>query len=75
VGVFISVTTVPAAGAMALFLALGGGRQFSEAAAQLGINLVSILVAAVVTLLGQRALWSRAPRVVPRVVAEERPSG
>ena len=75
VGVFISVTTVPAAGAMALGLALGSGRAFGEAAAQLGINLVGILVAAMVTLLVQRALWSRVPRVVPRVVAEERARG
>jgi uncharacterized hydrophobic protein (TIGR00271 family) len=75
VGVFISVTTVPAAGAMALGLALGGGRAFGEAAAQLGINLVGILVAAMVTLLLQRALWSRTSRVLPRVTAQERPSG
>jgi uncharacterized hydrophobic protein (TIGR00271 family) len=68
VGVFISVTTVPAAGAMALFLALGGGRQFAEAAAQLGINLAGILVAAVVTLVVQRMVWRRVPRAVPRTV-------
>jgi uncharacterized hydrophobic protein (TIGR00271 family) len=71
VGVFISVTTVPAAGAMALGLALGGGRAFGEAAAQLGINLVGILAAAMLTLVLQRALWSRVPRVVPRPVTED----
>jgi uncharacterized hydrophobic protein (TIGR00271 family) len=67
VGVFISVTTVPAAGAMALALALGGGRQVGEAAAQLGINLVGILLAALTTLLLQRGLWRRMPRTAPRV--------
>ena len=73
VGVFISVTTVPAAGAMALGLALGSGRAFGEAATQLGINLAGILLAATATLLLQRALWRRVPQVVPGLVAEERP--
>nr|WP_221203894.1 DUF389 domain-containing protein [Modestobacter versicolor] len=67
VGVFISVTTVPAAGAMALGLALGDAREFWEATAQLGINVAGILVAASSTLAVQRALWRRVPRVAPRV--------
>lgn len=67
VGVFISVTTVPAAGDIALSLALGGGQELGEAAAQLGINLVGILVAALATLAVQRAVWRRVPRVVPEV--------
>jgi uncharacterized hydrophobic protein (TIGR00271 family) len=67
VGVFISVTTVPAAGAMALGLGLGEGGEFTEAATQLGINLVGILVAALVTLLVQKAVWRRVPRSVPNL--------
>lgn len=67
VGVFISVTTVPAAGDIALSLALGGGQELGEAAAQLGINLVGILLAALATLAVQRAVWRRVPRVVPEV--------
>ena len=67
VGVFISVTTVPAAADMALSLALGGGSQFREAATQLGVNLLGIVLAALVTLGLQRAIWRRVPRVVPRV--------
>jgi uncharacterized hydrophobic protein (TIGR00271 family) len=67
VGVFISVTTVPAAGAMALGLALGDGREFGEATAQLVVNLAGILVAALVTLTLQRAVWHRVPRATPRV--------
>jgi uncharacterized hydrophobic protein (TIGR00271 family) len=72
VGVFISVTTVPAAGAMALGLALGSAHAFAEAAAQLGINLAGILVAAAATLALQRALWRRVPTSVPRVRAFSR---
>ncbi len=67
VGVFISVTTVPAAADMAVSLALGGGGEFWRAALQLGINLVGIVVAAVVTLALQRVLWRRVPQIVPRI--------
>jgi uncharacterized hydrophobic protein (TIGR00271 family) len=67
VGVFISVTTVPAAGEMALSLALGGFADFREAATQLGINLLGILAAALATLALQKAVWRRVPRVTPRV--------
>ena len=66
VGVFISVTTVPAAGAMALGLALGSASAFGEAATQLGINIAGILVAATGTLLLQKAVWRRVPARVPR---------
>lgn len=69
VGVFISVTTVPAAADMAVSLALGGGTEFLRAATQLGINLAGILAAALATLAVQRAVWRRVPRVVPRVVS------
>ena len=69
VGVFISVTTVPAAADMAISLALGGGPEFRSAATQLGINLAGILVAATVTLAIQRTVWRRIPGAVPRVPA------
>lgn len=62
VGVFISVTTVPAAGDFALSLALGATDQMAGSAAQLGINLLGMTLAGVLTLVVQRALW----RVVPR---------
>ncbi len=64
VGVFISVTTVPAAGDFALSLALGASEQLAGSAAQLGINLVGMTLAGVVTLLAQRGLWklARKPR-------------
>lgn len=57
VGVFISVTTVPAAGDLALSIALGAGRQIAGSAAQLGINLLCMTIAGVFTLLGHRAIW------------------
>lgn len=60
VGVFISVTTVPAAGDFALSLALGASEQLAGSAAQLGINLVGMTLAGVVTLLAQRCLWKLA---------------
>jgi uncharacterized hydrophobic protein (TIGR00271 family) len=67
VGVFISVTTVPAAADMGLSLALGGGAEFVRAATQLGINVAGILVAAVLTLALQKVLWRRIPRALPRI--------
>ena len=70
VGVFISVTTVPAAADMAISLALGGGHEFVRAATQLGINLIGIMVAATATLMVQRLVWRRVPGAVPRADAE-----
>jgi uncharacterized hydrophobic protein (TIGR00271 family) len=72
VGVFISVTTVPAAADMALSLALGGADEFLRAATQLGLNLAGILAAAVATLALQRAVWRRMPRAVPHLDQVER---
>ncbi len=69
VGVFISVTTVPAAADMAVSLALGGGNELWRASLQLGINLAGILAAAAATLALQRALWRRVPQMVPRIDA------
>jgi uncharacterized hydrophobic protein (TIGR00271 family) len=66
VGVFISVTTVPAAADMALSRALGGGPEFRSAATQLGINLAGILVAATATLAVQRSIWRRIPAAAAR---------
>ncbi|HEY5821711.1 MAG TPA: DUF389 domain-containing protein [Propionibacteriaceae bacterium] len=57
VGVFISVTTVPAAGDMALSLAMGAPDQLVGSVAQLGINLLGMTLAGVATLVIQRSLW------------------
>ena len=57
IGVLISVTTIPAAGYIAVALALG--EPAGGAALQLVINLAALVVAGVLTLLAQSALWSR----------------
>lgn len=63
VGVFISVTTVPAAGDLALSLALWAPGHIGGAAAQLGINLAGMTLAGVVTLVLQRLTWWTYPKV------------
>ena len=63
VGVFISVTTVPAAGDLALSVALWAPQHIGGAAAQLGINLVGMTLAGVITLLLQRVIWRTYLRV------------
>jgi uncharacterized hydrophobic protein (TIGR00271 family) len=55
VGVFISVTTIPAAGNAAVGGVLGQWHETSQSLAQLGINLVGIVAAGVATLLVMRA--------------------
>ncbi len=59
VGVFISVTTVPAAGNLALALALGDVDELVGSAEQLAINLAGMVGAGVVVVLVQRLLWKR----------------
>ena len=60
VGVFISVTTIPAAGNAAVGGVLGRWNETWQSLAQLGINLVGITAAGVVTLLVRRAVASPA---------------
>ncbi|GII53087.1 hypothetical protein Pth03_14760 [Planotetraspora thailandica] len=59
VGVFISVTTVPAAGYMAVALALGRWPEVGGSALQLVVNIAGMVVAGTATLLVQRGLWRR----------------
>jgi len=54
IGVLISVTTIPAASAVAVSSALGDWGDASGAAIQLGLNLLGIVLAGVVTLYLQR---------------------
>ncbi len=58
-GVFISVTTVPAAGNVALGIAVGAWNEVSGSAEQLAINITGMALAGWLTLALQRALWSR----------------
>ena len=57
VGVFISVTTVPAAGNLALGMAVWSRAEMAGSAAQLGINLAGMVLAGSVTLAVQRLGW------------------
>jgi uncharacterized hydrophobic protein (TIGR00271 family) len=58
VGVFISVTTVPAAGYASVAAILGDWNRSFESVLQLVINLVGIVFAATVVLLLRRATWT-----------------
>jgi len=57
VGVFISVTTVPAAGTIALSVVTGVWQDAGSAAVQLGVNIAGMLVAGTLTLVVQRLVW------------------
>jgi uncharacterized hydrophobic protein (TIGR00271 family) len=57
VGVFISVTTVPAAGNLALGLAFLDGTEIRGSAAQLGINIVGMVIAGATVLIVMRWCW------------------
>ncbi|WP_433372626.1 DUF389 domain-containing protein [Streptosporangium sp. CA-115845] len=59
VGVFISVTTVPAAGYFAVAAALSRWGDMGASAVQLGVNIAGMIISGVLTLLVQRAYWSR----------------
>lgn len=58
-GVFISVTTIPAAGNVALGLAFGAFAEVRGSALQLVVNLSGMAVAGWVTLLVQQTVWRR----------------
>jgi len=58
VGVFISVTTVPAVGTVALCIGVGLWSEIPGALVQLLVNLVGLVLAGTLTLLVERAVWS-----------------
>jgi uncharacterized hydrophobic protein (TIGR00271 family) len=58
VGVFISVTTVPAAGNIAVALALSHNGEIRGSLIQLGVNLSGMVLAGTATLLVQKAGWA-----------------
>ena len=58
-GVFISVTTVPAAGNVALGLAFGVGQAIWDSALQLVVNLTGMALAGWLTLAIQELVWAR----------------
>ena len=50
VGVFISITTVPAAGTLGLTLAVGAWQEAGASAIQLAINIIGLIIAGIATL-------------------------
>ena len=62
IGVLISVTTIPAAANIGVTAAYGDWENFGGSAAQLAVNMASILVAGTVTLAAQRMLYLRRRR-------------
>jgi len=58
-GVFISVTTIPAAGNVALGLAFGAGDEIWGSSLQLALNLTGMALAGWATLAFQQAAWGR----------------
>lgn len=74
VGVFISVTTVPAAGDLALSIALTNGGEITRSLAQLSINVAALLLAGMLTLLVQKMLWQHVPAARPRSALSRPPS-
>lgn len=59
VGVFISVTTVPAVGTIALCIGAGVWSEVNEAALQLAVNVAGMLISGTLALLVQRLVWAR----------------
>lgn len=75
VGVFISVTTVPALGNLALGLAFADPSEIEGSLAQLGLNLAGLVVAGLLTLLVQRVVWRGVRRLRSRRRAQTAPGG
>lgn len=67
-GVFISVTTIPAAGNVAVGLAVGAWAAVWGSSLQLAINLTGMAVAGALTLALQQAVWSRVSTYRARLV-------
>lgn len=71
-GVFISVTTIPAAGNVALGLAFGVPDEIRGSALQLLLNISGMAVAGWLTLAFQHVVWQRASERRARLVARLR---
>ncbi|TYB58112.1 DUF389 domain-containing protein [Nonomuraea sp. PA05] len=62
VGVFISVTTVPAAGYVAVAMAVSDWGEVAAAVSQLGINILGMVISGTITLMVQRKFWPQVGR-------------
>jgi uncharacterized hydrophobic protein (TIGR00271 family) len=72
VGVFISVTTIPAAGNLALGLAFWTRHEIVGSAAQLTLNLCSMILAGFLVLGYQRLFWTRTLALADRLLVPRR---
>lgn len=72
-GVFISVTTVPAAGNVALGLAFAAWDEVSGSAIQLALNISGMVVAGWATLALQHVIWNRKARHRERALERDAP--
>ena len=68
-GVFISVTTVPAAGNVALGIAFGAWDEVTGSAIQLALNISGMILAGWATLALQHLVWNRKARHRSRLLA------
>lgn len=76
VGVFVSITTIPAAAGIGVGLAAGRPGDAVGSAGQLAVNLLCLYVVGGLTLWAQRAYWRRnAPGVAHALGDAARPSG
>jgi uncharacterized hydrophobic protein (TIGR00271 family) len=71
-GVFISVTTVPAAGNVALGIAFGASGEVWGSAIQLALNISGMALAGWATLALQHIIWQRKAHHRRRAMAESR---
>ncbi|MGW0802105.1 DUF389 domain-containing protein [Nonomuraea sp. NPDC002799] len=62
IGVFISVTTVPAAGYAAVAMALSDWAEVAGSISQLAVNILGMVIAGTATLLVQRKFWPQVGR-------------
>ncbi|MGW3343151.1 DUF389 domain-containing protein [Nonomuraea rubra] len=62
VGVFISVTTVPAAGYVAVAAAVSDWKEVAPSVSQLGVNILGMVISGTVTLVVQRKFWPQVGR-------------
>ena len=73
VGVFISVTTVPAAGNLALGLALGERTEILGSLEQLGANIAGMVLAGVLVLAFMRGCWTWVTVQAERLFGQRQP--
>jgi uncharacterized hydrophobic protein (TIGR00271 family) len=74
IGVLISVTTIPAAAAVAVAAAFSDWDAMGGSAGQLGINVASILAAGTLTLAVQRAIYQRRERAHQQDLKQSSPA-